>query len=151
MAHYTTSAPTAWDAADAFSYMADLRNFPEWDPGTVRATQLTGDGPGPDATYDLEVRAAGGRTTVMRYEVTEWDPPHRIVLTASTRVLRSVDEIRVGASPSGAVVTYDAQLDLSGALRLADPLLGLAFRRIGDRAAAGLRRTLAGDATVGRP
>jgi len=32
--------------------------------------------------------------------------------------------------------------ELRGMLWLADPLLGLAFRRIGDRAAAGLRRVL---------
>jgi len=60
--------------------------------------------------------------------------------------LRSVDEVRVDPAsdpPSeGAVVTYDARLEPRGMLRLADPLLGLAFRRIGDRAAAGLRRVL---------
>jgi hypothetical protein len=35
-----------------------------------------------------------------------------------------------------------ARLHGRGAARLLDPLLALAFRRIGDRAAAGLRATL---------
>jgi hypothetical protein len=43
----------------------------------------------------------------------------------------------------GTRVTYDADLALRGILRIADPLLGLAFNRVGDRALAGLRRTLA--------
>ncbi|MGA2926547.1 MAG: hypothetical protein ABSG43_11220, partial [Solirubrobacteraceae bacterium] len=38
---------------------------------------------------------------------------------------------------------YDADLALKGLLRITDPLLGLAFNRVGDRALAGLRRTLA--------
>jgi len=42
------------------------------------------------------------------------------------------------------MVTYDAELTLNGLLGLADPLLGLSFKRIGDRAAAGLIRALDG-------
>jgi hypothetical protein len=41
-------------------------------------------------------------------------------------------------------VTYDARLTLNGPLALLDPLLGAAFRRIGDRATAGLCRVLQG-------
>jgi len=43
----------------------------------------------------------------------------------------------------GSVVTYDADLRVRGLFRLADPLLALAFRRIGDRARDGLVRALA--------
>ena len=39
-------------------------------------------------------------------------------------------------------MTYDAQVDLKGMARLFDPVLGLAFKRLGDNAAAGLRREL---------
>ena len=45
-------------------------------------------------------------------------------------------------SDGGTLVTYDADLALKGPLKLADPLLGLAFNRVGDRALAGLRKTL---------
>ena len=40
-------------------------------------------------------------------------------------------------------MTYDAALTLKGLLRALDPLLGLAFKRVGDRAAAGLRAAIA--------
>lgn len=56
--------------------------------------------------------------------------------------MRSVDEARVEASDRGAIVTYDAELTLQGWLRFGAPFLGLGLRRIGDRAAAGLRRVL---------
>ena len=82
----------------------------------------------------------------MRYTVMEYDPPHRLLLVARTPFLTSVDEVRVEASATGARVTYDAKLTLNGPLGLLDPFLRLAFRRIGDRAAAGLRRALAGPA-----
>jgi hypothetical protein len=36
-------------------------------------------------------------------------------------------------------VTYDAELRMNGLLKVVDPLLGLMFKRIGDRAVAGLR------------
>jgi hypothetical protein len=141
MANYMTTINTPWSASDAFAYMADVRNFAEWDPGVRRAELVRGDGPGLGAAYDLDVRA-GPRTMTLRYEVVEWDPPRRLVLRAETPMLRSIDEIRVVTAGTGANVVYDADLTLRGAARVANPLLGIAFRRIGDRAARGLRAAL---------
>ena len=45
---------------------------------------------------------------------------------------------------TGSVVTYDADLRLNGILGIGDLGLRLMFGRIGDRAAAGLRRALGG-------
>jgi hypothetical protein len=144
MARYLTSIATPRSAAEAFAYMADVTRFVEWDPGVKRVRRVAGDGASVGTAYDLTVEAGG--TTVMRYEVRAYEPPGRVLLVARTRFLTSVDEIRIEASGSGAVVTYDAALTLNGPLGVLDPLLGRAFRRIGDRAAAGLRRVLAGEA-----
>ena len=66
-----------------------------------------------------------------------------MVLEADERALRSTDEIRLAAVDGRTEVTYDADLRLKGPLgRFLDPLLTLAFRRVGDRAAVGLRRAL---------
>ena len=43
------------------------------------------------------------------------------------------------------MVTYDAELTLNGLLRIFDPVLGLGFKRIGDKAATGLIRALDGE------
>ncbi len=146
MAHYVTSVATPMSAASAFAYMADVTHFVEWDPGVKRAVRVAGDGAGVGTAYDLTVQAGG--TTVMRYEVKEYAPPRRILLVSRTTFLTSVDEIRVQESGSGCIVTYDAKLTLNGLLGVFDPLLRLAFRLIGDRAASGLRRVLSGKAVL---
>lgn len=140
MARYVTSVPTALAPDAAFAFMADVTRFSSWDPGVATSVQVRGDGPGSKAEYDLTI--AGSRPMVMRYVVEEFDAPRRMKMTSQTRWLRSVDEIRVQPHGAGSYVTYDAVLTMRGPLGLLDPLLGLAFKRIGDRAAAGLRRVL---------
>jgi hypothetical protein len=148
MARYVTSIATPLSPDEAFAYLADVTRFAEWDPGVTRAVRVAGDG-GVGTAYDLTVKA--GSTSVMRYEVTAYEAPRRLLLVARTALLRSVDEIRVEpASGGGATVTYDATLTLNGPLGLFDPLLRLAFDRIGDRGAAGLRRALKGGTVTGR-
>jgi Polyketide cyclase / dehydrase and lipid transport len=146
MAHYRMAFATAMSPQAAFDYMADITHFAQWDPGVSRAALIVGSAGSVGAEYDLSVKFVG--TTVMRYTVTEVEAPRRLVLVAQTSLLTSTDEITVAASPTGSVVTYDATLTLKRA-RLADPLLQFAFNRIGDRAAAGLGRALAGS-RVGR-
>jgi len=138
MPRYATTVSTALSPADAFAFMADVRRFAEWDPGVSTSVRVVGDG-AVGSAYDLTV--APGKT-VMRYEVTACEAPRLLRMVAKTRFLTSVDEIRVEPSGSGALVTYDAVLTLNGVLGVMDPLLGIAFKRIGDRAAAGLTRAL---------
>jgi len=142
MAHYVTSIATPLSPEEAFAYMADVRNFAEWDPGVTRAVRVKGDGQSVGAAYDLTVKAGG--TTVMRYVVKAYDAPRRVFLVSRTTFFLSEDEIRVTPAGSGSVVTYDAILTLRGPLGLFDPLLRVAFKRIGDRAAAGMRNALRG-------
>lgn len=142
MARYVATVPTSWSAEQAFAFMSDMRRFPEWDPGVREVVQVVGEGPGPGAVYDLTVAAVG--TTTMRYEVRSFEAPRRVLLVSTTPWLSSVDEVRVEPAPGGAVVVYDAVLTLNGPLRLFDVLLRVAFRWIGGRAEAGMRRRLAG-------
>jgi hypothetical protein len=141
MARYQMSLTTAWSPDDVFAYLGDLRNFARWDPGVRSATLVSGGEPGPGAAYDVEVRIPFGAMT-LRYETVVWEPPYRLVVAATTPRLSSRDEITVSAGNGGANVLYDAVLTLRGALAVGDPLLALAFRRIGDRAGNGLRHAL---------
>jgi len=142
MAHYVTSIATPLSPEETFAYMADVRNFAEWDPGVTRAVRVKGDGQSVGSAYDLTVKAGG--TTVMRYVVKAYEAPRRVFLVSRTTFFLSEDEIRVTPAGSGSVVTYDAILTLRGPLGLFDPLLRVAFKRIGDRAAAGMRNALRG-------
>ena len=143
MARYLTRVATPLAADAAFAYLADLTNFVEWDPGVRRSVQVAGDGSGPGAAYDLTV-AAAPRDLTLRYEVTEYDPPRTCLVVARSTMFTSTDRITVEPDGDGSIVTYDAELALNGPLGLFDPVLRLAFGRIGDRAAVGLRRALDG-------
>ena len=76
------------------------------------------------------------------YAITELDPPRRVTFSGENSTVTSLDTITVEPAAQGTTVTYDADLQLKGALKLADPLLALAFKRIADNALAGLRRQL---------
>ena len=121
--------------------MADARHFAQWDPGVRTSTLVRGEQPGPGAVFEVVVNA-GRRGITLVYETVEWDPPSGLVLRAETRWMCSNDTVRIARTDSGSAVTYDAELELRGALRLFDPLLKRTFRKIGDRAAAGLRGVL---------
>lgn len=144
MARYVVHVRSPKTRTDAFAYMADLSNFAAWDPGVEHVQQVQGGGPGLDAAFDVTVKGIG-RSLTLRYHTTNYDPPSTIVARAQSRLLTSLDTITVRDDGAGSVVTYDAELTLNGPLGLADPLLGLSFKRIGDRAAAGLIAALDGD------
>ena len=148
MARYVTTVRTQQAAEEAFAYMADLRNFAEWDPGVSKVVQVTGDGAGAGTEFDV---TASGAT--LRYVTTTYDPQNsssggaggELVVVGTSRMFTSTDKVSVISEGDSTMVRYEAVLELNGVLRVVDPLLGLAFGRIGDRAAAGLRRVLAGE------
>lgn len=125
----------------AFAYMADLRNFAEWDPGVKAVRQVKGSGGGPGNVFDVTV-AGFPRDLTLRYVTEEHDAPRNLLVVARSTVFTSIDRITVEPAGKGSVVTYDADLRLNGVLRLGDLGLRLVFGHIGDRAAGGLRRAL---------
>ncbi len=144
MANYRTSVRTPWSAQRAFEYLSDLEHFAQWDPGVKRSVHVAGDRAGLGAEYDVTV-SGPGRDLTLRYKTVAIDPFRRIEVVAETSALRSVDVITVeNTIDGGCVVFYDADLVFRGAFAIANPLLSLAFRRIGDRAAAGLEHILEG-------
>lgn len=145
MARYVTTVRTAKTPQEAFAYMADLRNFAEWDPGVKAVEQVEGSGGGPDAVFDVTV-AGPGRDLTLRYATKEYDAPRNLLVAARSTVFTSIDRITVEPDGTGSVVTYDADLRLNGVLRVGDLGLRLMFGQIGDRAAAGLRRVLGAQA-----
>ena len=145
MARYVTKVKTAKTPQEAFAYMADLRNFAEWDPGVKAVKQVEGSGGGPDTVFDVTV-ASPGLDQTLRYVTKEYDAPRNLLVVARSFVFTSIDRITVEPDGTGSVVTYDADLRLNGVLRVGDLGLRLMFGRIGDRAAAGLRRVLGAQA-----
>ncbi|QXC59294.1 SRPBCC family protein [Aquihabitans sp. G128] len=140
MAKYRMRVRTDQSPDEAFDYLADLRNFPEWDPGTKSAKQVRGDGPGEGASYELD---ASGQT--FTYTVKAYDRVgRRVQAEAPKSWVTSQDTITVVPEGTGSVVTYEAILTLTGPLKLGDPILQVLFNRIGSKAADGLTEQLAG-------
>lgn len=143
MATYTTTIRTERTADDVFTYMSDLLNFAEWDPGTKGVAQVGGSGPGLDSAYDVTV-SVPGRDMVLTYRVVQFDRPNAVKARAESKTLISEDLITIAADGDATLMTYSADLRLKGLLRVADFGLSLAFKRIGDKAAAGLAKYLDG-------
>jgi uncharacterized protein YndB with AHSA1/START domain len=142
MAIFRTSVSSPRPPEDVFAYLARFSNAAHWDPGVSAAEDLT---PGPPAfgsTYRLMVRFLG-LTVPLEYRIEEIDAPRRVVLRAENAMVRSTDAIEVAATlGGGSTVTYEATLLPKGASAALAPLMGVAFRRVGNRAAARLRAIL---------
>lgn len=144
MAHYECRVSTPRTPADAFDFMADVRNFELWDPGVVSVAQVAGDGPDPQAVYDVTTSNAG-RQMVFRYRVTAFDRPVGFTIVGKKTPFTSTDVVSIEPADDGSVVTYAADLDMPFPLSLADRWLQGVFDRIGDKAAAGLAEALGGE------
>lgn len=123
--------------------MSDMTTFPAWDPGISAVKQVNGSGPGPDAVFDVSVGALAGRPITLRYVTTDYEPDSSVVFTGKNTLFTSIDRITIVAQDSGCSVTYDATLTFNGILSPMNLGLALVFKRIGDRAAKGLKKSLA--------
>ena len=142
MARYVASLHSPRSVDHVFAYLSDFSTTQEWDPGVVEARRL-GDGPvGAGSTFVIVARFLG-RETTLTYEVVDFIPRVRVTLRGENATVVSLDTITCEPDRDGTRVTYDADLKLKGPLKLADALLGLAFKSVGDRALEGLRAKLA--------
>lgn len=142
MAHYKASVDTPRPPEEVFAYLADFSSTAEWDPGVVEAERL-GELPIREGTEFRLLASFLGRETPLVYRVVEYEPPSAVTLRGENSSVVSLDRITFEPTGSGTRITYDATLTLKGPMKIADPLLGLAFNRVGGRALAGLRKTLA--------
>jgi len=143
MPRYVVTVPSSWSPDRAYSYMADMTNYVEWDRGILRVTQTKGSGGGEGAVYEVTTRGFGGRDMLLTYETTEHDGATNVLLVGRNFMFTSVDRITVAPTATGCDVTYDAKLTFNGLLAPLNLPLGLVFNKVGDAAARGLRKKLA--------
>lgn len=142
MAHYDVTIASPLSQQEAFDRLAAVERFVEWDPGVTSGERVEGDGPGLGAAYLLTAKSFAGGDLPLRYETVAFDAPNRFIIVADAKSLRSDDVITVVPDGDGCRVTYAADLTMKGAFALINPVLGVVFARIGDRAADGLRTFL---------
>jgi carbon monoxide dehydrogenase subunit G len=108
---------------------------------TIPSTGL-GDAPVCKGTEFRLLASFLGRKIPLTYRVVEYDPPSAVTFRGESSTVVSLDRITFEPSERGTRITYDADLALKGPFKLAGPLLGVAFKRVGARALAGLRKTV---------
>ena len=142
MANYTGTLESTLRQDEAWCYLADLRSTKEWDPSIVAARLVRGEPGEVGSRYELEVSFAG-RRVILPYETVESERPRRVVFEAQTGSISIRDEATVWERAAGSGVSWKASLRPLGIRRLLDPVIQLAFGRLGRRAEEGLRERLA--------
>lgn len=138
MARFVDAIDLPFSPIAAFDYLAGFDHTAEWDPGVAAAHRVDPGSPlGRGSRFEVEV-AFFGRRIPMTYEITAYEPPHRVVLRGTGGGVIAIDTITCAPIPGGTRVTWEARLELEGIARFADPLLHLAFQWVGARAVQGL-------------
>ena len=97
---------------------------------------------GVGAAYALTVKM-GGNAAPMTYTIETYELGRRVVLRGQGKNVTARDDIRFQAVPTGGtLVDYTADIQLTGWMRLLQPFLGGAFRKLGDDARTGMTRAL---------
>jgi uncharacterized protein YndB with AHSA1/START domain len=143
MAKYEGTIESPRPVEEVFAYLADFSNASEWDPSSVSSRPLDEPGAHEGARYEV-VSKFMGREVPLTYETLSLEEPSRVVLRGESESVVSIDEITFSPrDDGGTTVGYDADLQLKGGRRILDPLLGVAFRRICERARDRMEEVLA--------
>jgi hypothetical protein len=143
MATYRAVVQSPQSPEQAFDYLANFENVTLWDENTVSSDCL-GDEPGTAGARYRVVTRFGSRSMTLTYETIEFERPERVVFRTSTSMATIEDTITItpGSDGDGSTVEYVARIGLHGLGRLLDPVFSVIFKRVGDRAASGLRAAL---------
>lgn len=123
-----------------WEYLTDFTTTEQWDPGTVSTQRITGTG-GPGTVYENVSRVLG-RDVEIEYTVTELQPRSLFQLSGTTAAMNLLDTMRFEQTPDGVAVTYTAQFQPRGLMKLIEPLMPLGLKKLGDDAAKSLKATL---------
>jgi carbon monoxide dehydrogenase subunit G len=124
------------------AYLSDFSTSAEWDPHTVSCRRLN-DGPVAVGARFENVQTLMGRQSALTYEVTHYEPGHRIVLEGGSETVHTRDEMIFAATAdAGTAVTYTVDVELRGLATAGRPMLPAVMKKIADEGAAGLRQRL---------
>lgn len=110
-------------------YLKDFAHAEDWDPGTVECRRLD-DGPVTVGSRWHNTSRILGVSTELEYELTELTKS-KVVFAGSNDTATTSDSITVVPTGTGSEITYVADIELSGAAKLASPAMKLVFEKIG--------------------
>ncbi|TXL56537.1 SRPBCC family protein [Aeromicrobium terrae] len=126
--------------SDVWEYLVDFTNTESWDPPTQSTTRVSGDG-GVGTVYK-NVSHMLGRDVEVEYTVLDVEPQRLFRLAGKTPSMDLLDTMTFEEADGRVSVTYTAELTPHGAAKLAEPLMPIGLKKIGDDAAEQLEKCL---------
>lgn len=107
---------------DAFNYIADFSRISEWDH-TILSSQKSSPGAiGLGSTFSL-IFSMGLRKVPLHYEITEYEPNSKVVLTGTSSSFTAIDTVSISQTELGCHVNWHAALSFKGVAAKLVPLI----------------------------
>ncbi len=119
--------------ADVFAFMADGEQCPRWRSGVLDIKRVSGEGLG--TRYAQGVRGPMGRRIAADYEITAYEPNHRIEFQTTAGPVRPHGRYDFEVLDGGTRLTFTLEAQLSGLRKL---LMGSMVQRTMDAEVAAL-------------
>ena len=103
-------------ASEVFAYIANGENAPRYRPGVLDVAHVSGEGVG--AVFKQGVRGPGGRRIPADYEVTAFEPNHRLAFKAIAGPVRPTGEWRLAEVADGTELSFALNAEIGGIARL---------------------------------
>ena len=136
--------PIARPASEVFAFVADMTNAPRWQTGLREVRRLT---PGPlgVGTEHEFVRRFAGREVATRNRFVAFEPGRFVAFEFPQGSITGLGSYRVEPEGNGgSLLTSRVELNLTGAMRLVQPVLARVLRRDVRRDDEALRALLEG-------
>ncbi len=105
---------------DVFELLTDIGRLPEWQTSAIEAHS---DGPLEQGSRVTEKRRLLGREVDSELEVIAYEPPRRLTLRSLGGPVNFTVDHELAANDGGTELTFVAEAQPHGALRLAGPVL----------------------------
>jgi uncharacterized protein YndB with AHSA1/START domain len=105
---------------EVFEYLTNLDNAPEW---SVELVEVTHDGPFRLGATGTDVRMMGKNQVSMPWTVTEFSPPHRMVLAYTEPFPINAAFLFASTASGGTQVTCNTEMEPKGRWRLLSPMM----------------------------
>jgi uncharacterized protein YndB with AHSA1/START domain len=139
----TFTVDVARPPEEVFSFVADPRNLPAWDPQVV-AVSVAPDGPVRLGSEVTETRRVFGRPLAFKAVVVEYEPGRRFAVRGGG-AFPILHRVLFEPSPTGTRLTVHAEATLRGPLLLVAPLMSRQGRRMFLASYRGLAALLSSD------
>lgn len=98
---------------DVFEYVSNVENMDEWVVGVSDTERVSGDGTSVGDRYE-SFYTYRGETQEMKFEVTEFEPPHRFGITAPEGPFAFDGTLELEATERGTRVTNTIETEADG-------------------------------------